>query len=652
MKYFLSLILSTISFYNVVLAQDKPNVLFLVIEDTSPYLLPAYGNKDIQTPNIDLLAKNGVTFTNAFANAPYCSPARSSLISGNYSTTYGTDWHRNQMIVPKEYFFPQYLRNAGYFTVNAGKTDYNVTQEVQKQFLGDVWDRLSGYAGKNLNATYNDKERGERPFFAQFNNQATHMSRITSVNIANREPLRLDASKIQLPPHVPDAPELRSDYALHLEGVADIDKWIGLFIQDLKNKNLFENTIIFFFSDHGGNLPRGKAFPFESGIKSAFIISAPKKWQHLLPDDIGKISDQLIEFADLGPTLLSIAGAPIPDHMKGVPFMGKYSNAKRDYAFGFRTNSEDHFDPSRMVFNQNYMYVKNYTPYKRHALKQSFQWGMPGQQAWDQLYLDGKTESIHNLYYEIKPSEMLFDMINDPYSLVNLAEDPEYKAVLLELRSQGKKHIRSTNDLGFFPRDVRDDFTERNVSLYEWIHENNYDFESFYQLVESASNPNVEDIVFFQKYTDHDRPEFRFWAYSGLTMLSRQGKFKEFQSLKNKIAMEKFGSVKAIAAEGLVYAGVDSGYDILLAECQIHNSFAMSSLENIGQLNNDLLTKVSHLTSSKNGKIRFGARSILIDHGIMTFEDLFEKNQIEGFIKNHKDRVTNWAPSLPDKIRN
>ncbi|MCG8580604.1 MAG: sulfatase-like hydrolase/transferase, partial [Bacteroidales bacterium] len=194
-------------------------------------MFPAYGNTDIKTPNLDFLAENGVVFDNAFANGPQCSPARSSLISGSYATSSGSDWHRNGNMVPQQYFFPQYLRQAGYFTVNAGKTDYNINKKAQKLYYPETWDLLSGNInGKKLNVSYNDTARGKKPFFAQFNNATSHMSRITTVSVKNRVAPVINPDSVNLPPHVPDLPDIRSDYALHLDGIVNADKWVGLFL--------------------------------------------------------------------------------------------------------------------------------------------------------------------------------------------------------------------------------------------------------------------------------------------------------------------------------------------------------------------------------------------------------------------------------------
>ena len=629
---------------------DRPNFLFLVIEDASPYLFPAYGNTDIETPNLDILAEQGVVFTGAMANAPYSSPARSSLISGSYATTYGNDWHRNQHIVPSQYFFPQYLRDAGYYTVNAGKTDYNVTREVQRAYYDLAWDSMSGYHRENQpNVSYNDPERNGKPFFAQFNNNATHMSRINSVSIHLREPPRLDKNKVELPPYVPDLPETRSDYALHLDGIVDVDKWVGVFMDDLEERDLLRNTIIFFFSDHGGCLPRGKAFPYESGFAAALIVYAPPAWSHLLPAKPGLVSDRLVEFADFGPTLLSIAGVEPPEHMQGKAFMGDYAREERKYAYNFRTNTEDHFDPSRSVFTKDFQYIKHYTPYRIHGLRQSYQWAMPAQMAWDSLFHFAQTKPEHQHFFMSKPREMLFSRQDDPFGMNNLAGNPEYAPVLEELRSAASMHIRTSKDLGFFPRDIRDHFVREGISLYTWVRENDYPFNEMYKTVEVAADPAVEDIPFLTEKLAHERPEIRFWGASGLAYLAFNGMLKHIPPELEVLLGDDFGSLVAKAAETLVYAGeTEPGLDALVAMAWEGNTFATSSLEQLGERVKPALPEIEKLAEkSPYGRIRFNCRSILINFGMLPIQELFIPSQVENFNRQQKNRVENWAPSLP-----
>ncbi len=627
-----------------------PNILFLVVEDTSPYLFPAYGNQTISTPNLDRLASQGVVFTNAFANSPYSSPARSALISGSYATTYGNDWHRNNHIVPQQYFFPQYLREAGYFTVNAGKTDYNVTREVGKAYYDLAWDRMSSYRrGDRDNVTYNDPYREDRPFFGQFNNNTTHMSRLTSIYLNNREPSRINPEEVDLPSYVPDIPETRSDYALHLEGVEDSDKWVGIFIDDLEKRDLLDNTIIFFFSDHGGNLPRGKAFPFESGLKAALIIYAPPRWEHLLPADVGTISNRIVEFADFGPTLLSVAGVKPPGHMQGKPFMGKYEAPPRDMSFNYRTNTHEHFDPSRSLYTKKFEYTVNYTPYKIHGKRQIFQWGMPSQMAWDSLFNFAEVTPEHQGFYLPKPREMLFDREKDPWSMNNLAKDPAYKDVLDKFRNAVSRHIRETKDLGFFPLDVRNYFVDKGISLYSWVHESSYPFELMYRAVESASLGDPDEKEFLVSLLEHERPEIRYWGASGLANMAHQGQLDELPLKLFTLTNDPFGSVAVMAAEALVHAGsIDEGLNCLIKQAKDLNTFASTSLEQLGPAAEPALADIRKLAmESDDDRIRFYARSVLVNFGELPLHELFDEPAVERFLRIQKRRVREWAPTLP-----
>ncbi|RYG56552.1 sulfatase, partial [bacterium] len=242
----------------------RPNILWLTIEDTSAYEFGCYGNSAVKTPIIDGLAAKGVRYTHAWAAGPQCSPSRASIITGSFGTTYGMDWHRHQVEVPGGIFYPPVLREAGYFCTNNAKTDYNATVTPR-----ELWDE------NGAQATYNSAKRGaNQPFFAVFNCGATHMSRLRSFTLEGRRDFvaeGLDPQKLALPPHVPDLPEVRSYYAFHLEGVQDIDGWVGSFLEDLEARGLAEDTIVFFCSDHGGCLPRGKGFLYRTGLQVPLI---------------------------------------------------------------------------------------------------------------------------------------------------------------------------------------------------------------------------------------------------------------------------------------------------------------------------------------------------------------------------------------------
>ena len=247
-------LLALVSLVAFATAQDgeRPNVLWLTIEDTSAYEFGCYGNPHVRTPNIDRLAARGIRFDQARSTAPHCSPARSTIVSGTPATSWGTDWHRQAWPVPNERFYlPKSLHDAGYFTTNNSKTDYNAKgfKAVRKQ----VWD-VNG----NKGTYHHERRRPDQPFFAVFNTMVTHLSRLRSYTLDGRRTFEgLDPDELELPPHLPDCAETRSDYAFHLEGVEDIDKWVGMFLDDLDQSGLADDTIVFFFSDHGGCLTAG-----------------------------------------------------------------------------------------------------------------------------------------------------------------------------------------------------------------------------------------------------------------------------------------------------------------------------------------------------------------------------------------------------------
>ncbi|MEM7109881.1 MAG: sulfatase, partial [Bacteroidota bacterium] len=620
------------------MATDKPNVLFLVVEDISPYLFPAYGNTDITTPNIDFLAENGVIFRNAFANAPHCSPARSTLISGTQATVYGNDIHRQKHHQSAKYFLPSLLRKAGYFTVNAGKRDYNINT-ASEALESQAWDLNQPVA------TYNDCLRKDKPFFGQFNNYATHMSRLTTIKLDKRLPYAVDPSILQLPFHVPDIPAMRADYALHLGGAQDIDEWVGIFIEDLEDRGLLENTIIFFFSDHGGALPRGKAFPFDTGNRVPLVVYAPKKYEHLLPSGPGQSTDRLVTFEDFLPTVMSMVGIEPPAHITGKPFMGEFKEAARDYAYTFRTNSGHHYDPSRTVYdNEGFHYIKYYTPYNYHGITQTFQWQMPSQLAWDQLVIDSLATPVHEAYYLPHPVEALFNLSNDPYETNNLAGDATYQTKLTELRKANENYIRRIKDLGFLTVNKRKDINAEGIDAYTWVRQTNYPIDSLIDLAEKASLGNVTQLSLFLEKSTSDKRSFRFWAAAGINTLAKQGEISTIPPEVYQLLGDRASEVAAVAAEILVRMGDEvKGLDELIS--RFSNPDFRSSLETLwdraGPLEDQLDSIANDFTNTVEGH-RIIARSILAKRKIGRMTDLYEQQTIDKQYGLYLKRVNNY----------
>lgn len=637
----LILLLSTAAFMPS--EEDRPNILFLVIEDSSPYLFPAYGNEVIQTPNLDWLAAQGVVFDQAFANAPYCSPARSSLISGSPATVYGNDIHREGHVQAPPYFLIDVLTKAGYYTANRAKTDYNIVGKKTRAFMKQAWSRNDGQA------SYNDSLRQNRPFFAQYNNASVHMSRLTTVTTENRLPYSVDTAGLQLPPHVPNLPAMKEDFALHLEGIQNIDQWVGLFLDDLRQRKLLDDTIIFFFADHGGCLPRGKAFPYDTGHRVPLIIYAPEKYQDFLPVPPGQRTNRLVSFDDFLPTALSLAGTKPPSYSIGQAFMGDFESTPRKYVHTFRTNTQMHFDPSRGVFDGKYHYIRFYTPYKIHALTQSFQWQMPSQLAWDAHFMSGQASPVHSQYYKPHPVEALYDLEQDPWELQNLAEDPALQEKLAELRAANDQEIRRIKDLGFLSWDMRKGLTEKGLDFYSWVRDNDYPLEELIDLAEKASWGRQKDLPFFITQLQNEKPSFRFWGITGLAHLAWQGQLESIPAeVLNLFKTEQQSDILATAAEILVVMGEEEKGLQGLMDSFGPMAFSISSLERLSDKLASLEAKLRELAEHHPKKeTRIFARSLLIKQGKLPITELFEQATIDAQHRTYLNRVKNYMGKKP-----
>ena len=433
---------------------NKPNILWITVEDMSPHL-GSYGDTLVNTPNLDRLAKEGRRYTNVFATAPICSTARSSLITGMYQTSIGTHNHRttqkrpssasylgipnSYLAVPPPYVkaFTEYLRTEGYYTINNFKTDYQFAPNWNPKKPLTAWDESSEKAHWRHLASKN------QPFFAVFNYVGTHESQVFSKS--DKKPI-LDPSLVKLPPYYPDTAIIRHDYAIHLDNISRMDRWVGKLLKQLENDGLADNTIVFFFSDHGDGLPRGKRWVYDSGLQVPLIIRWPKHLEH------GTVDDRLISFVDFAPTILSLAGIQIPDHMQGKAFLGKQETTARNYIFAGRDRIIEAYDMRRAVRDKKYKYIHNFEPQKPYVLPEKYRDQMPLMQELKRLNQEGKLEGPPALMFrQQKPEEELFDLQADPYEINNLAEKPEYQELLSQMRDVLTQWQKETGDLGTVP---------------------------------------------------------------------------------------------------------------------------------------------------------------------------------------------------------
>lgn len=418
----------------------RPNILWISCEDISPDL-GCYGSSYSISPNIDRLAAQGVRYTRAFTVAGVCAPSRSGIITAMYPPSIGTH-HMRCKGVPPEYVkcFTEYLRAAGYYCCNNVKTDYNFDTPIT------AWDESSRQAHwRNCPP--------DMPFFCVINLTITHESQIRLPDrrfwqrTAALDPEeRHDPDKAILPPYYPDTPLVRRDWARYHDLITAMDKQVGEILRQLEEDGLADETVVFFWSDHGRGLPRAKRWIYDSGIHVPLIVRWPGKIQP------GTVDDRLISFIDLGPTVLSIAGVPVPEHMQGRPFLGAQAGEPREYIFAHRDRMDETYDMIRAVRDRRFKYIRNFEPYRPYAQTIAYAEQMPTLQEMRRLHAAGLLRGARALFFRpTKPVEELYDTWNDPHEIHNLADDPAYRDVLVRMRGVLERWMVEIGDQGLIP---------------------------------------------------------------------------------------------------------------------------------------------------------------------------------------------------------
>ncbi|MHC4993459.1 MAG: sulfatase-like hydrolase/transferase [Planctomycetota bacterium] len=433
-------------------AQDakpaRPNILWISCEDIS-CRLGSYGDPYAITPSLDKLAAEGVRYTRAFGHAGVCAINRSGIITGMYPTTIGTQ-HMRCNGIPPAYVkcFTEYLRAAGYWTTNRSKTDYNFAPPMT------AWDRQG-----NNHSDWRSRPTTDTPFFSVINLTGTHESKIRQSKeafIKATERLtpeqRHDPAEAILPPYYPDTPTVRRDMANLADIITAMDYQVSDILAKLKEDGLLENTIVWFWSDHGDGLPRAKRWLYDSGLRIPMIIRFPERFAHLAPSGPGTTNDELVAFVDYAPTMLSLTGVEPPSHLQGRAFLGAYKAAPRDYVFGARDRMDETYDLIRIVRDKRFKYIRNFEANRPYAQPLDYMDEMPTIQEWRRLSAAGKLEgSQKNWMKPTKPLEELYDTEADPYEINNLADDPKHAKTLARLRDRLERWQIETADLGMVP---------------------------------------------------------------------------------------------------------------------------------------------------------------------------------------------------------
>lgn len=441
-------------------AAPRPNVVWLVAEDMSPWL-PCYGDDTVPTPNIDRLAREGVRYDNAFASSPVCAPARSSLITAMYATRIGSMHMRNVRpsnaalrqdptayddippyeAVPPAFVrcFPEHLRVAGYRCTNNSKKDYQFYQPI------GVWDQTNSAAHWRDGAD-------DQPFFAVFNFGGTHESK--AFPDTTRQPEVVSPEAVTLPPFYPDTPGVRDALARTYNNIATLDEWVGVRLQELEDDGKLDNTVVMFFSDHGVGLPRGKRSCYDTGSRVPLVVRFPEG------QGAGTAEDRVVSFVDFGPSVLSLAGVEPDPRLDGTPFLGAFASKRDDYRRGHAYTHADRFDAAydgvRSVSDGRYRYLRNYVTDQPYIIANAFRENLPITHDLYALRASGDaTPEQWQMTATSRPLEEFYDTQSDPWEVRNLAADPAHAPRIAALRERLDTWIAATGDLGFVLPETR-----------------------------------------------------------------------------------------------------------------------------------------------------------------------------------------------------
>lgn len=439
---------------------EKPNVLWITCEDISP-AWGCYGDELATTPHIDRLAAEGHIFTQAFSNAPICAPARSTLITGMYATSLGTQNLRSEIPVPADLkILPELLKEAGYFTTNNAKTDYNFSAEGR-------WDENSNTAHWRNRAT-------NQPFFSVFNFGITHEGHANSDRPEDTQTLDVkhDPAEMKLPPYFPDTDEFRSIMAHQYDLITVFDQEVGKLVDQLKEDGLYDNTIIFIFSDHGFGLPRYKRWLYNTGLQVPFVLHVPEQYREHVDLQASSMVDRKVGFVDFAPTVLSLVGLDAPAIMEGETFLGTDATAK-EYIFGYRDRADDAYDMSRAVYDGRFLYIRNFmphVPYIQNAIIFN-----KGKRSYEELFRVKSLGDLNEEQMELflpKDIEELYDLATDPHELNNIIDDPELEETGRVLRNVLMDHLRKTRDSGLLNEgDMMERANQNAASVYQLMHD-------------------------------------------------------------------------------------------------------------------------------------------------------------------------------------
>ncbi|QDU88570.1 Sulfatase [Pirellulimonas nuda] len=494
---------------------DRPNILWITSEDNSASWLGCYGNALAKTPRIDRLAAEGVQYRNAFSNAPVCAVARSTLFTGVYATTLGTQHMRSRHAIPDRFRpYVSYLRESGYYCTNNWKTDYN--------FLGEDeswWDDSSE------TAHYRNRPEGA-PFFAVLNFTTSHESSLFTEKTAQYRQSglippapRLDLDQVEVPPIYPDTPVVRRDIAVYHDVITAMDQQVGLALDELEAAGLANDTIVFYYSDHGGVLPRSKRFVYHTGVHVPLIFRIPPKFANDATPPGGSQIDSLVEFVDLAPTALALAGITPPEHMQGRPLLAGEGAQPRRYAFLYGDRFDETLRMHRALTDGEYRYVHNFYPHLPGTLQNEYPYGIATWRVMRAMAKRGELYATLAPFWKApQRTAELFRVAVDPWETVDLIIDNKApkrdRDRAAAMRSVLRARMLETRDLGVIPEAFWGELAA-GQTIYDYANNGDFPWEEAIDLAFAASDQAPSKLGRLKQGLEDEHPVLRYWGAMG-----------------------------------------------------------------------------------------------------------------------------------------
>lgn len=575
-------------------AQARPNILWVSLEDIGPEL-GCYGDRYARSPNVDKLAAEGIRYDRAFTHAAVCAPARCGIITGVYPTTTGGNNMRCRTILPKHVrCFPQYLREAGYFCSNHRKTDY------QFRHAPSTWDR-----NPRKDHWWRARKDGQ-PFFVVVNLTSTHESRIRGGQPRLPAGEKHDPAKARIPAYHPDTPVVRQAWANYYDNITATDKVVGDILKQLAEDGLDEETIVFFWGDHGSGMTRGKRWVYDSGTRVPIVVRVPAKWRrYAKAEPPGSAVGDFAQFLDLAPTVLSLAGVTVPAHMQGRAFLGPQRGEAPAYFFAFRDRMDERYDMIRMCRDKEFMYVRNYRWWRPHCQLISYMRNVPSLAEMWRLHRQGKLNAAQEIFFAPrKPKEELYDVRRDGDQVHNLAADPSHAARLATMRKRLQQWQKDTGDLGFVPEPIFDAIKDR-PGWRKTIDDSGV-LERLHTLLWPLDPPDFKTLAGLLKKPDSLLAEsVRYWAVVLLHRHARTDAERKRVAAAVTPLMDASAApcVRVAAAEAVAeLASPDKALDVLMDVIENHKdanaTYAVGALERLGKTAAPVLDRLRKASTS------------------------------------------------------